>query len=287
MKKFLFTSVILIIINSVLFSQNILNGDFEQGQQSGWTQWSQGGYAVIGTADFFYSTDITPPVTPRSGQYMARIGGYAYEINSISQTVKLPNTPKVYLILYYQDRASTTSECAGVWVGARIRVYAAGQVIFDRYQCYYNTVNDWTMVYFDLSAVTGQTIEIGFRADAASTSWSYLYIDDVSISSSLTDVGQECRPIDYVLEQNYPNPFNPETEVKFSVPEWSSVNIVVYDVLGKKIADITEGKYSAGNYSLKWNADSFSSGIYFLTMTAKSENSERSFRSVKKLALIK
>ncbi|CAF4558270.1 unnamed protein product [Rotaria sp. Silwood1] len=38
----------------------------------------------------------------------------------------------------------------------------------------------------------------------------------------------------YSMSQNYPNPFNPETNIKFSIPENSSVMIKVYDLQGTK-----------------------------------------------------
>jgi hypothetical protein len=287
MKNSLLALVILLLQNSVFFSQEIINGDFDQGPQTGWTQWSKGGYGLIGTEQFFSSTEISPTVTPRSGQYMARLGGFGYEENFIVQNVTLPNTSKVYLKLYYQDRAFTGAECSGLGVGAQVRVYVAGQVLLDQRLCYYNTVNNWTFVYFDLSAAAGQTIEIGFRADAANSIWSYIYLDDVSISSSLTDVGQECVPLDFILEQNYPNPFNPETEIKFCVPEWSEVQLTVNDVLGKHVSEITSGEFSAGTYSFRWNGSSFSSGIYFLTMNAQSIDSEKNYKAVKKMILMK
>ncbi len=41
-------------------------------------------------------------------------------------------------------------------------------------------------------------------------------------------------PIDYNLYQNYPNPFNSKTKIKFDLPLPGNVEIVIYDILGKK-----------------------------------------------------
>ncbi len=51
-------------------------------------------YTLIGTAAFFASSSIDPAVIPRSGTYMARPGGYAYNVDSLYQTITvLTNTP--------------------------------------------------------------------------------------------------------------------------------------------------------------------------------------------------
>ncbi len=263
-------------------AQNFINGNFDQGPSSGWTSWSRGGFGLIGTAQFFSSTQITPQVIPRSGQYMARLGGFSYEECYIKQTVTLPNTPKVYMKLYYQDRAFTGAECAGLWVGARVRVAVAGQTILDQYQCYYNTVNVWTYVYFDLSAAAGQTVEIIFQADAASTMWSYLYLDDISISSSLTEINEDgSLPGKFKLEQNYPNPFNPETSIQYQLPTKGNVSLRVFDLLGNEVALLLNDYKNAGKYEVKFNGSNLSSGVYFYQIKAGQ------FLETKKFVLMK
>lgn len=252
-----------------LTAQNIVNGSFEEGITSGWTKYSQGGYGLIGTAQFFYSTEITPEVLPLSGQYMARLGGFGYEINSIKQNVTLPNTPKVYLALHYQTRASTTSECAGLWVGAQVRVYVAGQVILDQYLCNYNAVNEWTFGYFDITAAAGQNIEIGFRADAANSVWSYIYFDDISILTSLTDIADNIFvPKVFKLDQNYPNPFNPQTTIQFDIPRKSNVTLEVYNIMGQRVAELVNKSYQPGRYKIDFNASNYASGVYIYRLIA-------------------
>lgn len=94
-------------------------------------------------------------------------------------------------------------------------------------------------------------------------------------------------PTEFLLQQNYPNPFNPYTNIKFEIPEQSSVKLIIYNVLGKEIAEIADGEFSAGTYSFKWDAGSFSSGIYFLQMDAQSKTVNKKYNSVIKLILVK
>lgn len=271
------------LIVSALHAQGIVNGNFDLGRNNGWTEYSKGSYTLIGTAVFFASTDITPPVTPHSGQYMGRIGGFSYEVSSLSQTVTLPNTTPLYLKLYVQDRNSTTSECAGLWVGAQIRVFVNGQKIYDTYLCQYNQLETWTPIYFGLTAVAGQTVQITFQADAANSVWSFLYIDDVSLTNQITDVEKEKspRPINFELEQNYPNPFNPSTTITFALPSQSFVSLKVFDLIGREVATLVSEELTAGYHSRNWNAESVSGGIYFYRVRAGN------FTETKKLLLVK
>jgi hypothetical protein len=253
-----------------LYSQGVVvNGGFESGNGSGWTSYSKGGYSLIGTAAFFASTDITPAVYPHSGQYMGRLGGYEYEICSLTQTLNLPNTKPLYLKLFVQDRNSTTSECAGLWVGAQIRVIVSGQTIYDTYLCNYNQTEIWTPIYFDFSAAAGLTVTLKIQADAANSVWSFLYLDDISLTQS-TNVEKEkvIVPARSELKQNYPNPFNPGTAIEFSLSAPMHASLIVYTALGKEVARLIDEQLPAGSYTRYWNAEGAASGTYFVRLNA-------------------
>jgi len=87
---------------------------------------------------------------------------------------------------------------------------------------------------------------------------------------------------DYQLMQNYPNPFNPSTQIKFTVPSNGAVSLKVYDMLGKEVASLVEGQYSAGSYTVELNGKNLSSGLYFYTMKASN-----GFSQTKKMLLVK
>ena len=99
---------------------------------------------------------------------------------------------------------------------------------------------------------------------------------------SVTQVKNEHNtPLIYQLSQNYPNPFNPTTTIKYSVPKISYVTIKIYDVLGREIETLVNGKEVPGNYSIEFNAIKLASGVYFYRMQAGS------FAETKKLLLLK
>jgi hypothetical protein len=108
-------------------------------------------------------------------------------------------------------------------------------------------------------------------------------------SDYVTGVKEEkssLTPTAFLLRQNYPNPFNPSTKITFEIPEHSGVSLTVYNILGKKVAEITKAEFSPGVYSIEWNGSSLASGIYFLKMNAQS-SSGKTYNSVKKLVLLK
>ncbi len=55
------------------------------------------------------------------------------------------------------------------------------------------------------------------------------------------------------LGQNYPNPFNPSTRIDFSLEKAGSVELSVYDVAGRKVANLHQGSLDAGNHHVTWN----------------------------------
>jgi len=86
--------------------------------------------------------------------------------------------------------------------------------------------------------------------------------------SRLAEIQPSSLPTEYNLYSVYPNPFNPTTNITYELPEESFVSIVVYDLVGRKVDELVSGLVQSGRYNITWNADQFSSGVYFVTMTA-------------------
>mgnify|MGYP006282368703 CR=1 FL=1 len=86
---------------------------------------------------------------------------------------------------------------------------------------------------------------------------------------------------EFRLAQNYPNPFNPTTMIEYNLPVESNVQIIVYDMTGRKVANLVDSKKSAGKHSTLWNAANLSSGVYFYKIMTEN------FTDVKKCILMK
>jgi photosystem II stability/assembly factor-like uncharacterized protein len=72
----------------------------------------------------------------------------------------------------------------------------------------------------------------------------------------------------FVLEQNYPNPFNPFTIIQYTVGEVSDVVLMVYDMLGRQVAELVNANQAPGSYEVSFDASGLSSGVYFYRLTA-------------------
>ena len=97
-------------------------------------------------------------------------------------------------------------------------------------------------------------------------------------------------PDEFSLSQNYPNPFNPTTTIPFGIPEDSFVDIIVYDIKGRIVDKlVSSSAYDPGFHQVYWDASTLSSGMYFIKISAQTENpqSNNVFESVRKSILIK
>ena len=85
----------------------------------------------------------------------------------------------------------------------------------------------------------------------------------------------------FELMQNFPNPFNPSTQIEFTLKESGQVTLKVYNLLGKEVSTLVDGKLSSGIHSAKFDGSNLNSGVYLYTI--KTDN----FIRTKKMILMK
>lgn len=88
-------------------------------------------------------------------------------------------------------------------------------------------------------------------------------------------------PTEYSLSQNTPNPFNPTTEIRYAIKEAVKVELSVYDVNGRLVANLVDGVQTPNVYSVNFNATNLSAGVYFYQLRAGD------YYSVKKMMLVR
>tara|TARA_X000001036_G_scaffold126503_1_gene119743 strand:- start:307 stop:2853 length:2547 start_codon:yes stop_codon:yes gene_type:complete len=111
--------------------------------------------------------------------------------------------------------------------------------------------------YFRVATMVGQN------------EWSYFSdIVTTTIEVVSTDEQDMGLPLTYALNQNYPNPFNPSTNISYTIPEISSVSIIIYDVNGSLVRNLVNESLEPGSYTVSWDGTNFygskvSAGMYF------------------------
>jgi hypothetical protein len=130
---------------------------------------------------------------------------------------------------------------------------------------------------FQFPDSTGPTTEWPMFGHDNLQTRNYNFVDRVT---SINDGTEPILPKNYILKQNYPNPFNGQTTIEFVLPKSTHVTLALYDILGRKIADLMDATRPAGTCKYNLNME-VPSGVYFYTLTA--ENT----RITRKMMLIK
>ena len=81
--------------------------------------------------------------------------------------------------------------------------------------------------------------------------------------------------IDHV--DNIPNPFNPATNIKYELLVSGKVEIIIYDIMGRKVRTLFDGAQDAGLRSVFWdssddNGTDLGTGFYFYTIKSGADS---------------
>lgn len=125
--------------------------------------------------------------------------------------------------------------------------------------------------------------------DGIDTDWDDLY-DNVGFMTSSGHPYDEIKPTLYLFFtnetntiensfnqnnlislSNYPNPFNPKTTISYQSSNNSNVLLQIFNTKGQLIDTIVNEIQNAGRYSVIWNAENYSSGLYFYIITVETQ----------------
>jgi hypothetical protein len=140
--------------------------------------------------------------------------------------------------------------------------------------------NSTNSSYYPSVVISGQAVHVVWSDMRDGNSEIYYKRDPTGNFVGIQNISNEI-PNGFSLEQNYPNPFNPVTNINFNLPKAGNVKLVVFDALGKQVADLVNGQYNAGSYKVDFNASFLSSGMYFYKIETEG------FTDVKKMMLVK
>ncbi|MDI6401674.1 zinc-dependent metalloprotease [Balneolaceae bacterium ANBcel3] len=103
-----------------------------------------------------------------------------------------------------------------------------------------------------------------------------LHVEQSTRADNLPDIPQTVQ-----LEQNYPNPFNPATQIRFATPEETHVRLVVYTLLGQKVATLVDDVRSQGWHTIPFDASALSSGVYMYRLETDLRTKTRQMTLIK------
>lgn len=121
----------------------------------------------------------------------------------------------------------------------------------------------------------------GSATPIANNSVGYAFLIDTGELNFLSEPEPVQFPQKISLEQNYPNPFNPITNITFSIPKQSLVELVITDMLGKQVATLVQKNLQAGTYEYQFDGSQMASGIYFYMLKTNEKT------MIKKMLLVK
>ena len=118
---------------------------------------------------------------------------------------------------------------------------------------------------------------------------SLIYVSDMfhfevfncSEALSVNENNETGTLVSFELSVPYPNPFNSSTAISYQLLAVSHVNLTVYDIAGREIQSLVSGHQSSGEHTVVFDADGFTSGVYFARLTAGD------FRQTRKMLLVK
>nr|MBC8400593.1 right-handed parallel beta-helix repeat-containing protein [Candidatus Neomarinimicrobiota bacterium] len=114
-----------------------------------------------------------------------------------------------------------------------------------------------------------------------------LYSENTEVvSQGSQEIELVAVPDQFALHQNYPNPFNPITTINYDLPENGNVSLIIYDILGRQVIQLTNEFQEAGYKSIMWNGRNasgqlVSAGMYFYAIEAGK------YSAIRKMILLK
>ena len=303
MKKKLFLVLIIVLSQSLLYSQSSFYDGFETADFS---KWDGNVGATISN------------VYKHSGNYSAK-----FEADVYNREVKIVknNSSSVYFKINYYVYVNEWNYESGFEAGGNglmwfFRIWKkfmgayGGYIVDCNHQLVgqpyvYFPFNHWNNVVIERIStgylyvwINGTQFVDGVYLGSCSYtditlafSWIYYssakitgYIDDVTINyidpNGIQTISSEI-PSKFSLSQNYPNPFNPLTNIRFDLPKTSETTLIVYDARGREVATLVDEELKAGSYQVDWDGNGYTSGVYFYRLEAGE------FVEVRKMILIK
>jgi hypothetical protein len=150
------------------------------------------------------------------------------------------------VVLQYPQSAADVELMAGELSEERIMLsrksVETGTILAE---CGYFTTNGQRYISFTAESANRHDLQL-------LVSYLFLEEDGQFVSGGTMHLDVKAVPETYALYQNYPNPFNPVTTILYDLPEDAYVNLMIYDILGRRVRSLVSVRQEAGYYSVQW-----------------------------------
>jgi hypothetical protein len=136
--------------------------------------------------------------------------------------------------------------------------------------------------HWDISPTPNLLMEPALNSDVSSNTdlTVYHFMDIGWETQGTVAVGHQDAATPNRLMGNFPNPFNPFTAIRFALEREESVEIGIYDLSGRLISRVLEGRLPPGSHTATWDGRTLSgrrasAGVYLYRMTASGRSESR------------
>jgi len=220
--------------------------------------------------------------------YLGGISGNNYNFSTIRNSYNvgsIQGTGRVGGLAGYNNSSSLITNCYSI--GNVSGTYPVGGLVGqnDNSTVNYSYWNTETSGQLNSAAGEGKTTEVLKTSSFyISSGWDFQNIwainDGINngfpyLRWEFPDV-QLVEPIisyTYSLSQNFPNPFNPTTTLQYGLPEATDVNLMIFDISGRKIKEWSICNQQPGWHEVTWDGTDqkgsiVSTGIYIYSLRA-------------------
>jgi hypothetical protein len=147
------------------------------------------------------------------------------------------------------------------------------------------------LIYGETAVVTDQFGDASFTVSCGAAVAGHYYTATATDDEGNTSEFSACfelsqatatsnAPAHFALLANMPNPFNPATVIPFEMGAAGHVDIVVFDIAGRRVRTLVSQYHEAGPGSARWDGRDdhgkpVASGVYFCRMSAKNFSASR------------
>ena len=133
-------------------------------------------------------------------------------------------------------------------------------------------------------ALTGTAASDEFTGETPNLDWGYGKLDVAALLQEpptvVAEIAGEVRPAGVSLQQNYPNPFNGRTAITYRLPGPGTVELILYDLLGRPVRRLVSKYQGAGSYRVAWDGTddrgrAVATGVYLYRLKAGSRQLSR------------